>query len=173
MPIDPDRNAGSDRFQFKLRTLLIIVTVACVLFGLLAFLLPNSLSIQFRAIIYVSYTAALALAIWSIYRSKRDPWKTPTEYVMVKVDAKWKRRIESPLIFGPIAALTGVSLTFAPLFLLWSGPIEKFGVVQWITVPLCFLIIYLVPGFYMRLAAEVMAELRKAETPASDSPSSA
>jgi hypothetical protein len=64
---------------------------------------------------------------------------------------------------GPIAAFTGVSLTFAPFFLFWCGQADNFGVFEWIAVPLCFLVIYIVPGFYMSLASEVMAELFKSE----------
>ncbi len=64
---------------------------------------------------------------------------------------------------GPIASLTGVSLTFAPAYLLWCGPIEELGILEWVGVAACFLMIYLVPSFYMSLASEVMAQLIKSE----------
>lgn len=67
------------------------------------------------------------------------------------------------MIMMPVAALTGVSLTFAPLYLLLCGQMEEFGIVEWILVPVCFLVIYVVPSFYMGLAGEVMAQLLKYE----------
>jgi hypothetical protein len=70
---------------------------------------------------------------------------------------------------GPIAALTGVSVTFAPLYLLQCGQMANLGILQWIIVALCFLVIYFVPGFYMKLAAEVIAELIKADEAAGNS----
>jgi hypothetical protein len=154
-----------DRFQFSLRTLLIIVTVAGVLFGLLEWLLPTDPPIGDRLFMYVMIAAVIAYGAWSVYRAQRRPWQTPTNYVTVKVDARWRKRVKSPLIIGPIGALTGVSLTFAPLYLFWCGQAEEFGIAEWIAVPLCFLIIYIVPGFYMKLASEVIAELLKSETP--------
>ena len=60
-----------------------------------------------------------------------------------------------------MAALTGVSLTFAPLYLLWCGQMQEWTVFHWIAVIACFLTIYFVPGFYMSLAAEVIGELVK------------
>jgi hypothetical protein len=161
---DSDLNRNRDRFQFPLRALLLVFTAACIMFGLLAMLLPKALTIGTRIAIYVVYTLMFAYAVWAIVQAKRRQWAAPKEVVTVQVDAKWKRRVHSPLIFLPIAALTGVSVTFAPLYLLWCSQVAEFGIVEWIGVPLCFLMIYFVPGLYMSLASEVIAELRKGET---------
>jgi hypothetical protein len=40
--------------------------------------------------------------------------------VTVEVDQKWVSLARSPIYFV-VAALAGVSITFAPLFLYWSG----------------------------------------------------
>jgi hypothetical protein len=161
MAINSDSNP--DRFQFNLRTLLIVVTAACLGFGLLAWLLPDDLSIEARLLVYVVFTAITASGAWAVYRSKQRTWKTPEDCISVKVDAKWLRRVKSPFIFMPIATFTGVSVTFAPLYLFSCGQIQEFGIFEWVAVPLCFLVIYLVPGFYMNLAGEVIAELLKAK----------
>lgn len=153
-------------FRFSMRALLLTLTATCVLLGILQWVLPNDIPVGMRIGLSVVIAASIAYAVWIFYQSKRHPWKTPDDYVTVKVDAKWRRRVKSPVIMGPIATLTGVSLTFAPLCLFWCGQADEFGVFEWIAVPLCFLVIYLVPGFYMSLASEVMAELFKSETPA-------
>jgi hypothetical protein len=139
-------------FRYSVRTLLVVATATCVVLGVLQWLLPPDIPIGMRVVVSVMIGALIAYAAWIFYQSKRHPWKTPEDYVIVKVDAKWKRRVRSPIIMGPIAAFTGVSLTFAPLYLFSCGQADKFGVFEWIAVPLCFLVIYLVPGFYMSLA---------------------
>ncbi len=151
--------------RFSLQSLLIVVTAMCVFFGCIAWLLPEELPIEDRIMIYVTQGGVFAFAVCMIYHHKRRPWVTPTNYVTVKIDARWKDRVKSPLIMLPVSALTGVSLTFAPAYLLFCGQIAKFGIVQWTTVPLCFLAIYLVPNFYMKLASEVFAELLKSDAP--------
>jgi hypothetical protein len=162
-------NGSPERFQLKLATLLLVVTVACLLFGFLEWTLPEDIPIGFRLIIYVSYTAMVLWVAWTIVRERRRwPRPSPTDYVTVKVDTKWLRRLKSPFIFGPVAALTGVSLTFAPLFLLTCGQVREWTIYHWVAVSVSFLMIYLVPGFYMSLASEVMAELVKIEGPPSD-----
>jgi hypothetical protein len=47
--------------------------------------------------------------------------------------------------------------------LVWQGQAQTWGVVDWVLVCLSFLVIYVVPGFYMKLAAEVIAELIKSD----------
>ena len=66
----------------------------------------------------------------------------------------------------PIAALTGVSLSLAPLMRVWQGQAQAWGPPDWILVSLSFLAIYIVPEFYMRFASEVVAELTKADATA-------
>ena len=121
----------------------------------------GELPIEMRLFMYLMFSAIIAAS------TVRRPWKTPANCVMVRVDAKWLRRVKSPFIFLPIAAGTGISLTFAPFYLFWCGQVEEFGIFEWIVVPLCFLIIYFVPGFYMSLASEVIAELYRTDMPPS------
>jgi hypothetical protein len=111
-------NNNSGRFQFRLETLLLVVTAACLLCGFLEWVLPPDISIKFRLIIYIMFVAVIPYAAWMIYRAHRRVRNPPTDYVTVKVDTKWLRCVKSPYIFGPVAALTGVSLTFVPLCLL-------------------------------------------------------
>jgi hypothetical protein len=63
--------------------------------------------------------------------------------VTVEVDQKWGNLFRSPLYYI-VAGLTGVSVTFAPLFLYWSGKGTFFHGYEWIIVPLCFVVIYFV-----------------------------
>jgi hypothetical protein len=149
--------------QFTVRTLLFTITGACLLLALLHWMLPKDLSAADRLTIYALYLAMLVFGVWIFLSGRQNPWTTPTDYVTVKVDARWQRRVKSPIVMGPIAALTGVSMTFAPMGLLWCGQVEQFGLVQWIVAPLCLMTIYLVPGFYMRLAGEVIAELLRVQ----------
>jgi hypothetical protein len=79
--------------------------------------------------------------------------------VTVEIDQKWVRLARSPLYYIA-AGLTGVSVTFAPLFLYWSGKGTFFHGYEWIIVPLCFVVIYFVPGFYFGIGTAVAKELR-------------
>jgi hypothetical protein len=83
--------------------------------------------------------------------------------VTVQIDEKWAKIARSP-IYVIVSALTGVSISFAPLFLYWSGKGKFYPRYEWIVVPLCFAVIYLVPLFYFRLGSVVAAELRKDST---------
>lgn len=161
MVTKPNRNP----IRFSVRALLLILTATCIVLAILQWVLPHDLSIGMRITLSIMLAAPIAYGVWVYHRGKRHPWKTPEDFVTVKVDAKWLRRVKSPIIMGPIAALTGVSVSFAPLCLFWCGQAEQFGIFEWIAVPSSFLMIYIVPGFYMRLAGEVMAELFKLETP--------
>jgi len=79
--------------------------------------------------------------------------------VTIEVDARWVKVVRSPL-YWIVALLQGVSLTFAPLFLYWSG---KWHYLEWLMVPSCFAVILLVGFFYRLLGNAVIAELRKKE----------
>ena len=160
MPAPPHRT--SKGIQITLRSVMLMTTGACVMFGFLYWMLPSDFPVAAKTKIYSVSLAMFVIGTWMFLSARQNPWTTPVDYVTVKVDAKWKCRAQSPIVMGPVAALTGVSLTFAPMGLLWCGQVEQFGLLQWIVVPLCILTIYLVPGFYMRLAGEVMAELLKA-----------
>jgi hypothetical protein len=80
--------------------------------------------------------------------------------VTVEVDPKWVKFVRSP-IFSIVAALQGVAVSFAPLFLYWSGKGEFYHGYEWFIVPLCFAVICLVPLVYFRLGGAVIKELRK------------
>lgn len=80
--------------------------------------------------------------------------------VAIQIDSKWLRIVRSPL-WWVVASLQGVSVTFAPLFLYWSGKGQFFPKAEWIIVPSCFAVIFLVGFFYFWLGGEVIRELRK------------
>jgi hypothetical protein len=82
------------------------------------------------------------------------------EKVTVEIDSTSAKIARSPLYFV-IVALQGVSVTFAPLFLYWSGKGGYFPGYQRIVAPLCFAVIFLVPLFHFRLAGPVIKELRQ------------
>ena len=79
--------------------------------------------------------------------------------ITITVSPAMVKLVRSPVYFV-VAALTGVSVTFAPLFLYWSGQ-GKFLGSEWIVVPLCFAIICLIPAFYFRLGSPVLKALRQ------------
>jgi hypothetical protein len=64
-------------------------------------------------------------------------------------------------IYVIISSLTGVSMSFAPLFLYWSGKGKFFPGYEWVTVPLCFALSFFVPLFYIGLGSAVARELRR------------
>jgi hypothetical protein len=82
------------------------------------------------------------------------------EKVTIQLDAKWVKIARSPLYFI-VAALQGVAVSFAPLFLYWCGKGGFFAGKEWIVVPLCFAVILIVSFFYYGLGAAVIKELRK------------
>jgi len=80
--------------------------------------------------------------------------------VTVEIDQKWVRITRSP-VYVIVSALTGVSVTFAPLFLYWSGKGKFYTGYEWMVVPLCFGVIYFVPLFYFLLGNIIAKELRQ------------
>ena len=73
------------------------------------------------------------------------------------------RLIRSP-VYWVVATLTGVSVTFAPLLLFflggrWSDMFSDY--VKWVIIVLCFLAIYLVPMFYIKVSSGVISEVLK------------
>jgi RsiW-degrading membrane proteinase PrsW (M82 family) len=80
--------------------------------------------------------------------------------VEVELDSRWVKLVHSP-VYWIVAALTGVSITFAPLFLYYYGKGKGFPGTEWVVVPLCFATIYFVGMFYMMLGGAVVAALRK------------
>jgi hypothetical protein len=85
---------------------------------------------------------------------------TTTQRVTIEVDAKWTKIVRSPVYFI-VSGLTGVSVTFAPLFLYWSGKGTFYPGYERIVVPLCFAVIYIIPWFYFKIGQAVAKELRK------------
>lgn len=80
--------------------------------------------------------------------------------VTIELDSKWVKIVRSPL-YWVVASLQGVSVTFAPLFLYWSGKGQFFRGYEPIVVPLCFGMILVVGFFYMLLGGAIISELRK------------
>jgi hypothetical protein len=80
--------------------------------------------------------------------------------VSIEIDAKWVKIVRSPL-YWIVVALQGVSVSFAPLFLYWSGKGILFRGSEWLIVPSCYAAILLVGFFYMLLGGAVIGELRK------------
>jgi hypothetical protein len=82
--------------------------------------------------------------------------------VTIEVDSKWVDRVNS-LLFTIVQALTGVSITFAPLFLYWAGSWGLSGPLQWTVIAVCFALIICVPGYYIWVASPIISQLRKRE----------
>lgn len=80
--------------------------------------------------------------------------------VSIQIDSRWVKIARSPLYFV-IQALQGISVSFAPLFLYWSGKGHYFGGLEWLVVTLCFAVIFLVPAFYFWLGGVVIGQLRQ------------
>lgn len=80
--------------------------------------------------------------------------------VSIEIDSRWVKFARSPVYFV-LAALQGISVSFAPLFLYWSGRGNYFSGLEWLVVPLCFGIIFVVPVFYFWLGGSVMRQLRQ------------
>jgi hypothetical protein len=79
--------------------------------------------------------------------------------ITIEIDSKWAWLARSPLYFI-VSALTGVSVTFAPLFLYWSGKGRFYPGYERTIVPLCFAVIFLVPSFYFAVGTAVVKKLR-------------
>jgi hypothetical protein len=82
------------------------------------------------------------------------------EKVTIQVDAKWVKIVHSP-VYWIVATLQGLSISFAPLFLYWSGKRQFYPGWEWIIVPSCFAVILTVGLFYLWLGNAVIGELRK------------
>lgn len=77
------------------------------------------------------------------------------ENVLIEIDAKWVHRVNSPW-YWLVEALSGVSISFAPVFLYWFGrDAERWKVLA------CFAIIYFVPLFYISLGHELVRAIRR------------
>jgi len=82
--------------------------------------------------------------------------------ITIQIDSKWVKVIHSKRYFV-VGSLTGVSVTFAPIFLFVSGMhgfLHGFG---WVLGLFCFAIIHYVGSFYIKLGGEVVRELLRAK----------
>jgi hypothetical protein len=82
------------------------------------------------------------------------------EKITIDVNAKWAWFVRSPG-YVIVSALSGISVTFAPLFLYWSGKGKFFPGYEGAIVPLCFVVIYVVPTFYYIVGQAVAYEVRR------------
>jgi hypothetical protein len=82
------------------------------------------------------------------------------ESVTIQIGATWASIARSP-VYWIIAALQGVSVTFAPLFLYWSGRGGYSLGYEWVVVPVCLAVMYLVPLFHFQFSNRVIEELRR------------
>ena len=80
--------------------------------------------------------------------------------VSVEIDPRWAKIVRSP-VYIVVSALTGVSVSFAPLFLYWSGKGKFFPGYEWVVVPTCFAVIYVVSFFYFLLGSILARKLRE------------
>ncbi len=80
--------------------------------------------------------------------------------VTIEINSNWVRVVRSP-VYWVVASLQGVSISFAPLFLYWSGKGDYFPGLRMVVTPLCFAIIFGVQLFYFLLGAAVIKELRQ------------
>lgn len=84
--------------------------------------------------------------------------------VTIEIDSRWVRIVHSP-VYWIVAALQGISVSFAPLFLYWSGRGLFYHGFEWIVVPSCFAVILFVGLFYILLGRAVVGELRNKGVP--------
>jgi hypothetical protein len=82
------------------------------------------------------------------------------EKVSIEIDSRWVRVVRSPMYFI-VVALHGISISFAPLFLYWSGRGNYFGGFEWLVVPRCFAVIFVVSVFYFSFGGSVIRQLRQ------------
>jgi len=80
--------------------------------------------------------------------------------VSIEIDSSLVKILRSPVYFI-VVALQAISVTFAPLFLYWSGRGNYFNGLEWLVAPLCFAVIFFVSAFYFWLGSSVIRQLRK------------
>ena len=145
--------------RFSMKALLIVVTTVCLVSAAVVMFVPPNL----RLIVWFTLMIQVPVIWWSIRQGDRGQARIKAliesrEAITVKIDPKWRRRVHSPW-FYLITAFTGVSVSFAPMALFWCGATPELGLWRWVIGAASFLMIYLVPGFYMSLAGEVLAQL--------------
>jgi hypothetical protein len=108
-------------------------------------------------------TLTLLLRLKDIIITETGAEPTFMSIVTIEIDSKLAKIVRSPA-FSIVAALQGISVSFAPFFLYWSGQSKFLHGFEWFVVPTCFAIICLVPLAYFRIGNAVIKELRKNET---------
>ena len=104
---------------------------------------------------------ALCVVAFFAWRRRRDQaGKIPHETIQLLVPSSLYRGVQNPIVFYAISVLTGVSITFSPmyLFLLGSSGARPF---DW-RVIVCGVVTYVIPGVYMRFGGLVLAHAWKA-----------
>jgi hypothetical protein len=110
-----------------------------------------------RRFAFWSLIAVIAVAA-SLYVRRRDAREqaglAPGIDVTVRVPTWLYRAAQRPLFYAPVSLLTGVSVTFCPLylFLLGGGSVDRLS--DWRVIA-CLLIAYIVPLLYMMMAGPV------------------
>ena len=80
--------------------------------------------------------------------------------VTIELDESWVRVVNSPLMWL-VAALQGLAISFAPLFIFFCGQGVFPRNIEWIVVAVSYAIILFVMMFYFRLGAHVVGALRR------------
>jgi len=106
---------------------------------------------QLTALAFGPIAAAIGFFLfWGWARARSGP----KVLIEVQVGAASYRAVQSPPVFWAVCALTGVSVSVAPLSLFMFGHQGVSGS-DW-RVLACFLVTYLVPLVYMRLGSPVL-----------------
>ena len=77
---------------------------------------------------------------------------------MVSISDRWVRLLRSPL-FTLVEALSGIAITFAPLFLYADSVLNDSPALKRVITVCCFALIYLVPFFYMAFARSIIRQI--------------
>jgi len=80
----------------------------------------------------------------------------------IQIDDKWKQRIRSPL-YKVVSSMQGVALSFAPIFIYMIAKGIILKEVEWLVVPICFMIILVVGVFNLKLAQATVNGIKNAE----------
>ncbi len=81
-------------------------------------------------------------------------WNAPRETIQIDVPRRLFRAVQRRPLGLLVAAFTGVSITFCPLFLYWFGK-WGFDITDWRVIT-NFAVIYLVGNLYMSFGAPVL-----------------
>jgi hypothetical protein len=97
---------------------------------------------------------------WAVEKAQMTANAATRHTVAIEINPKLVQIVRSPIYFLA-TGLMGVSVTFALLFLYWSGQGRFFPDFEWIIVPLCFAVIFCVSVFFFALGQSVAEALRR------------